>query len=163
MPTKRVTAARRLNQPAIRFGITDADDYGRVAIYTSAHVHVLPRKIDPEVSFVQSDTRGISAVIENIAPITIKVVEAIAGYAVGPYSEHLRIRVSESDNPKFASKIVFYKENDARIEDIYKALADAMYTHVSYTITSYVKDERPSPAELRARFAPGFPFDYSTK
>lgn len=163
MPTRRVTTARPLKQPAIRFGITNSDDFGRIAIYTSTYVHVLPRKIGPEVSFVRSDSRGISAVIENIAPITIKVVEAIARYAIDPYGEHLGIRVSKSDTKKFASKIVFYKKDNVRIEDVYGALANAMYTHVSYTITSYVQDERPSDREFRARFAPGFPFDYSFK
>lgn len=149
------------DEPKIRFGLTKPDTYGRVAIYTSVYVHVTPQRIGPEVSFVHSETRGIVAVMEDVAEITCKVVDAISPYAIDPYGPHIPIRVTESDIPGYASKIVFYLKRDEHLDDVYKALAKAMYTHVNATRTSLVEGERPSAKELRARFKQGFPFDYN--
>lgn len=161
MSPRRPVNTRTSDEPKLSFGLTKPDQYGRVAIYTSAHVHLYSPTVGPEMSFVRSDSRGIVAVIDKIPEITTKVVDAVSRYAIDPFGPHIAIRVAESDIPKYGSKIVFYVQDDVSIEEVYNALSDAMYTHVNFISTTYIQGERPSASELRARFAPGFPFDYS--
>ena len=161
MSLERTSTIQSSDKPLIQFGITAPDDHGRVAIYTSTYVHVTAQRIGPEVSFVQSDTRGIVAVIDGVADITTKVIEAVAHYAIDPYGPHIPIRLTESDIPGYASKIVFYIKPSEDVKDVCAALAKAMFTHVNDTCISLVEGERPSAKELRARFKSGFPYDYS--
>ena len=161
MSPRRQTNIQTSTEPSVSFGLTKPDQYGRIAIYTSVHVHVPPRTVGPELTFVRSNGRGIVAVIDKIPEITAKVVDAVSEFAIDPDGPHLAVRVTESDIPKYASKIVFYKKSDASIEEVYNALCNALYTHVNYISSTYIPDERPSASELRARYAPGFPFDYS--
>jgi hypothetical protein len=130
-------------------------------IYTSKPIHAYHTENDNnETTFLKTDRLGIFAIEGEVEQSTIDVVDSLSYYAVEPFGPYIGIRVSRSENPRFASKIVFYMKANARIEDILVDISGVMYAHFSAIASRYVLDEEPSTTEKRDRLDYDFPFRY---
>ena len=163
MSPRRPVVIRPSTSQIARFGLTQRDTFGRVVIYTSKMIHVPHEDNDnSETTFLKSDRFGIIAlgVDGETEPLTIDVVDSLSHYAIEPFAPYIGIRVSRSENPMYASKIVFYMKANARIEDILVDISGVMYTHFSAIASRYVLNEEPSTTEKRDRLDYDFPFRY---
>jgi hypothetical protein len=130
-------------------------------IYTSKPIHAYHTENDNnETTFLKTDRLGIFAIEGEVEQSTIDVVDSLSYYAVEPFGPYIGIRVSRSENPRYASKIVFYMKPNEEITEILFSISKAMYTHFSAIASRYVLDEQPSTTELRDRHDYDFPFDY---
>lgn len=135
-----------------RFGYTEIGKNSRMVIYTAEVVHLNQTASgdeNNETLFTNHPFYGITAISGEADEATLDLVGRLANYARQSFEDYVGIRISASDNMDYASKIVFYMKDPADREEIFKEIADALYSHVSGIDSRPVDYEIPSEAERR--------------
>lgn len=129
----------------------------RAVIYLSDKIHldtVWNDSLDLDTMFAFDDLTGAPFAISGEADeVTCNVITVIAKHTWYAYDEWRGIRVSKSDNPEYASKIVFYLTDHVDLRLVCDEVAEVVFgDEVSFTSNLHDSD-RESDKEHEAQLA----------
>jgi hypothetical protein len=129
----------------------------RAVIYLSDQIHldaVLNGSVDLDTMFgFDYLTSTPFAISGEASEVTCNVVAVIAKHTRHDYDELLGIRISKSDKPEYASKIVFYLSHFVNLRQVCDEVAEVVFGHGVPFASDMHESDISSDKEDEARLA----------